>query len=98
MPRKTLVLTLSSILTAVLLFHFAIVFIYLSPDNPVRDRYWDWIERYMTPLFTQNWNLFAPNPVNRHENLPIRFEYKDAKGGTKQSEWMEISRPIVQAL
>lgn len=98
MPRKSLVLTLSSLLTVALLFHFGVIFLYLSPDNPVRTKYWDWIDSYMTPFFNQNWNLFAPNPVNRHENLQIRFQYMDENGRTQKTSWMEISRPIVLAV
>ncbi|SHE68460.1 hypothetical protein SAMN05444392_102369 [Seinonella peptonophila] len=98
MFRKKFIIGLSTALSIILFIHFAITFIYLSPDNSFRTKHWNVMNEYMSPFFTQNWNLFAPNPVNRHESLQVRLRYTDANGYTKTSPWLEVSKPIIQDL
>lgn len=96
--HKKIVLSTSAILTIIIVIHFAFTFIYLSPANSFRYKHWNQIESYMSPLFTQNWKLFAPNPVNRHENIQVRFKYTNPQGKTVHSDWKAITLPIVKAL
>lgn len=98
MSRKIFIFTTSTILSLVLLVHFAFTFIYLSPPNPFRAKYWDTIYAYMNPYFTQNWKLFAPKPANQHLNLDIRVQFVDASGKVKQTKWQSITQPVVQEL
>lgn len=81
------------LLSSALLFHFFVLFWYLAPDNPISHQFKYYISRYVNPLFTQTWNLFAPNPINTDQFINLRFiEYRD--GAVSTSPYLDISSPI----
>lgn len=47
-------------------------FLYLAPANPVKLRHARVIYGIEQPLFSQNWHLFAPNPIKTNFVLAIR--------------------------
>lgn len=96
--QKKWIVILSCLLSIILIGHFGMTFLYLSPNNPFRDKHWSKISAYISPYFSQNWYLFAPNPVNQHQNLQIRLKYKNHEGKTVQTKWREISKPMIQKL
>ena len=76
--------------------HFLIVSLGLFPDNPVSHQYKLERAAYMEPLFSQNWSLFAPNPINSNMNVLYRFEaYRG--GEMERSEWVDAMTPLVEA-
>lgn len=52
--------------------HLAATFFYNAPTNPVSQRYSKQIEWWIDPLFTQNWRLFAPNPISENVTVQAR--------------------------
>lgn len=44
---------------------------------------------YLNPFFTQNWRLFAPNPISEDQTLWFQGEYVDAAGRTTSTEWFD---------
>lgn len=98
MGRKRLVIFFSIILSLLLIGHFSVTFLYLSPKNPIKDKHHEKIGKYMSPYFSQNWYLFAPNPVNQHQNLEIRLRYKNEQGKIVQTQWKDISKPMVEKI
>ena len=46
------------------------------------------VTSYLNPFFTQNWRLFAPNPISSDRSLWFRGEYVDASGDTKTTTWL----------
>ena len=54
---------------AVVLVHLTATFLYNAPANPVSQRYQTSVNWWMEPLFRQNWQLFAPNPIS--ENIEV---------------------------
>lgn len=77
----------------VLLAHFFMLFWYLSPDNPISHQYKYYIYKYVNPLFTQSWNLFAPNPVNSDQIITIRFiEYSGHNANI--TPYLDLTTPI----
>jgi hypothetical protein len=96
--KNWLVLSLSGLLSLLLLGHFAMTFLYLSPSNPFRYKHWAHIQNYMSPYFSQNWYLFAPNPVNQHQNLQIRIKLLTPEGKTVQTKWKDLSTPMIRKL
>ncbi|SEM90799.1 DUF5819 family protein [Lihuaxuella thermophila] len=98
MLRKKLILVVCSLLGLFLCFHFAMVAVHLSPRNPFKERISAAINGYMNPVFKQGWYLFAPNPVNRHESLQIKARYTDAAGRPRETDWLDISKPMVREI
>lgn len=98
MLRKRVVSIVSLFLIILLAGHFAITFLYLSPNNPIRSKHWNNIYAYMYPYFSQNWYLFAPNPVNQNQNLEIKLKYIDKNGESKETHWIDITKPMIDKL
>lgn len=77
--------------------HFLLTILYLAPDNLLKRRFSEPLQRYMDPLFAQNWQLFAPNPISQHRSLVIKAKYRDPRTGEiRESPWMDITRPHVR--
>ena len=68
----------------IMLFHASMTVLYNSPINPIKVKLGFIIDNYMNPLFSQNWNLFAPNPVSTNMDIVTRGGYKDSNGNEKQ--------------
>lgn len=98
MLRKRIVSILSLCLAILLAGHFGITFLYLTPNNPLRTKHWDKIYAYMYPYFSQNWYLFAPNPVNQHQNLEIKLKYITKEGKEIETKWTDITKPMLTKL
>lgn len=78
-------------------FHFLLTLLYLAPDNLLKRRFSEPLYRYMDPLFAQNWQLFAPNPVSQHRSLVVKAKIRDPKTGQiRETPWRDITRPQVQ--
>lgn len=92
MGKKVNVIMIT-VLSLFTLFHFSIIVLHTGPLNPVYTKYRIPVENYISPLFTQNWNLFAPDPVEETQNILI--QYRTASNET--SEWFNISKPLLEA-
>src|SRR5690606_41803260 len=74
--------------------HFLLTILYLAPDNLLKRRFSEPLQRYMDPLFAQNWQLFAPDPIAQHRSLVIKAKYGDpATAAIRKTPWMDITRP-----
>lgn len=49
------------------------------------------VTSYLSPYFTQNWRLFAPNPISSDRTFWVRGEYVDSEGETRQTDWFDWS-------
>ncbi|TGE27422.1 DUF5819 family protein [Hymenobacter metallicola] len=75
--------------------HFLIVAFSLLPDNPIKHQFKREIAEHMFPIFQQNWNLFAPNPVS--SNWTVMYQYKVyAQGRVHTTEWQDAVTPLLQ--
>lgn len=98
MIRKYSSSLLIVLMTCIFIFHFAITLFYNFPLNPISNQYNLQIQNYMNPLFTQNWKLFAPNPVSANNMLYIRGNYTDEYGEIKQTNWIDATTPFNMAV
>ena len=78
--------TLTVVLVAAL--HLAATFLYNAPANPVSQRYAGPVNRWMEPLFSQNWRLFAPNPISENIEIDARASL-DPDG--RLTGWVNLS-------
>lgn len=98
MLQKRLIIALSFGLVILLIIHFGMTILYLTPENPLRTKHWNIIYAYMFPYFSQNWYLFAPNPVNQHQNLEIKVKYKAKNGEILETKWIDTTKPLLKKL
>ncbi|MDJ0367126.1 DUF5819 family protein [Hymenobacter sp. H14-R3] len=76
--------------------HFLVIAFSLLPDNPIKHQYKYEMARYTTPLFQQNWNLFAPNPVS--SNWTVKYQYQVYRHGQLYTtSWLDVVTPLVYA-
>ena len=44
---------------------------------------------YLSPYFTQNWRLFAPNPISDDRSVLFQAAYVDADGNPARTAWVD---------
>lgn len=87
-PRVSLRLLFVGVATLVALVQLCAVTLAAIPPN----RYSDAVAphtNYLNPYFTQNWRLFAPNPVAEDRSVLFQGSYVAADGTTKQTAWID---------
>jgi Family of unknown function (DUF5819) len=81
------------LLYVLLFIHFSIVGLSLLPNNPISHVHKSQIRSYVDPFFTQNWNLFAPNPIASNQTLLIEFTTHYKKDSVT-SKWLDIKDAV----
>jgi len=73
-PKNKTIFTLAAL--GFLIIHFTATFFYVAPPSWTGERFKNYSNYYMLPLFHQSWSLFAPSPpmVNKKVNLKIMDE------------------------
>lgn len=71
--------------------HFAVTAIYLTPLNPVKLKLSPLLQAWINPLFSQNWHLFAPDPLSSNHSLVTK-----CKSGTTTSDWIDVTRAVLK--
>jgi hypothetical protein len=88
---RTLPVWFAAVLCAIVLgTYFGATFLYLTPPNPVKARHLETILSIEHPLFSQNWHLFAPNPVRNNVLLAGR-----CRAGHQPTPWNDLTTPFV---
>lgn len=94
---KITVTIFPALLILVLTFHFLMTLAYLTPLNPMKLYFQHVNLAYMQPFFSQNWQLFAPNPVHDTRVLMVSCRIRDTDGKMITTEWSDISTPLREA-
>jgi hypothetical protein len=68
------------------------------PENAIAIDLRHHVKSYVQPLFTQNWNLFAPTPVSSDVTVVARVKECTAPGACKLSPWFSISTPLLESV
>ena len=84
------------IIASALFIHFGILAIYHLPNNPIKHQFKYNIISYMNPFFSQEWKLFAPNPISA--NLSLDYKFKIFKKGkiVNESGWLDSQVAMVE--
>ncbi|WP_285777838.1 DUF5819 family protein [Microtetraspora sp. NBRC 13810] len=76
-----------------LVFHFVAVFLFVAPRNAISAMSAPVVEGYINPYFRQNWELFAPDPVDYNSRVLVRAKVRDSGGAERQTGWLDITAP-----
>ena len=72
-------------------WHLAAVFLSVAPPNTLSRRYQAQINAYVYPEFEQNWELFAPNPLQDNIAVEVRVRTLAPGGARPQSGWIDLT-------
>jgi len=88
MTRK---LAVAAVVAAVFAIHVVFTAAYLMPQNPMSRHYLPLVSRYMDPLFSQRWLLFAPEPATNSLKLWTRYQC-----GGRWTGWRDPAAPLME--
>ncbi|MET8861741.1 DUF5819 family protein [Nonomuraea sp. NPDC004580] len=91
--RQKVIVAWCAICALLLSFHFIATFLYLAPSNPISEQSASILNGYIKPYFHQNWELFAPDPVDYNTRVLVRAKARDSTGIEKTTDWTDISKP-----
>lgn len=91
---RGLVALVALLVAGVVATHLFATFLYNSPPNPVSQRYAAPLRTWMTPLFAQNWQLFAPDPLSEQIDVQARAS---ETGSGRLTAWRDLSSVDEQA-
>ncbi|KRV47342.1 hypothetical protein AQ490_07715 [Wenjunlia vitaminophila] len=98
-PWAVGVLTFTAIvLVGAMLVHLAMLFLSVAPPNALSKQYRDRINTYVQPEFSQNWQLFAPNPAQLNQAVGARVRTQGADGTVHTSDWINITAKDIEAI
>lgn len=87
-----LVLTLAAaVLLAAAAWHLGTVFLSIAPSNTASQRYSAQVNAHVYPEFEQNWQLFAPNPLQDNIAVEARVQTLAPDGSRPQSGWTNLT-------
>ncbi|WP_027419308.1 DUF5819 family protein [Crocinitomix catalasitica] len=72
------------------IFHFVCIIIYAFPPNIIPEKVQGMAAHYVSPVFDQKWNMFAPAPVIQ-STIEVKYYFKNGDS----SIWI---RPALNAL
>lgn len=85
---RTLVAVTVALVGALAAWHLTATFLYNAPRNPVLQTLNRPVHAWMNPVFQQNWQLFAPNPIS--ENIDVQARASVSATGA-QTAWYDLS-------
>jgi hypothetical protein len=72
-------------------YHLGTVFLSVAPSNPVSERYQDRISGHVLPEFEQNWQLFAPDPLQADISVEARVQTLSPGGARTDYGWIDLT-------
>lgn len=72
--------------------------LYVAPINPVGIDLAPAVSAYMLPLFQQNRQLFAPEPVSSERGILVRALVRNDDGSETVTEFYDLTSPTIQTI
>ncbi|WP_052434094.1 DUF5819 family protein [Streptacidiphilus melanogenes] len=79
-------------------YHLGTVFLSIAPSNPISQHNATTVNAHVMPEFEQNWQLFAPNPLQQNIAVQARVQTLDPDGGRTESPWIDLTAQDVAAI
>ena len=90
------IIVVAPVLLGLLMFHFVMVGLYVCPPNPVSLTARPWVHAYISPYFTQRWQLFAPEPGGINEYVHVRCHLVEGDQ-PRITPWVDVTTPLLRA-
>jgi hypothetical protein len=90
-PSLLVLCTAAAVLLAATAWHLGTVFLSIAPSNPASQRYTSQVNAHVYPEFEQNWQLFAPNPLQENIAVEARVQTLTPAGGRPDSGWINLT-------
>ncbi|SHH99180.1 hypothetical protein SAMN05421807_1274 [Virgibacillus chiguensis] len=91
--RKICLLTIA-LLTITFVIHYSLILMHAAPTNPISAKYNNLSSTYTSTIFSQNWHLFAPDPINR--NVHIYIQVTDDTSKDTNNHWIDMTRHFIK--
>ena len=91
LPSLLVLTTAAAVLLAATAWHLGTVFLSIAPSNPASQRYSAQVQAHVLPEFEQNWQLFAPNPLQQNIAVQARVQTLTADGDRPTSGWIDLT-------
>ncbi|MFE0189545.1 DUF5819 family protein [Streptomyces sp. NPDC059008] len=88
---RIVIMTAIGGLTLGVTLHLLLVFLYVAPSNAITKEYDRVIKGYVYPEFDQNWQLFAPNPLQSNIAVHARAEVAFPDGSRRWTGWLAMT-------
>lgn len=89
----TIVKIVKGLTLAWFVVHFLLTVLYVSPLNPLKLGLYPLLEATIGTYFIQNWNLFAPNPVQ--DDMILLVQPRNMEDSVLMTnEWYNLSSPF----
>jgi hypothetical protein len=97
--RNTLMVGLRSVPLVWLAMYTIFAFLWVWPDNPIRDATYPILKATIGTYFDQNWDIFAPNPMSNNYSLlvlPLAASQTNGQGTPTplEGQWIDVSTPL----
>lgn len=79
------------VLAGAVAWHLGSVFLSIAPSTPVSRAYQNAVAAHVYPEFEQNWQLFAPNPLQENIGVQARVETLAPDGSRTDSGWIDLT-------
>jgi hypothetical protein len=71
--------------------HLLMIFLSVAPPNTVSKQHSTAVDSWVYPEFEQNWELFAPNPLQQNIAVQVRAEVRMRDGSLRTTGWTDLS-------
>jgi hypothetical protein len=79
--------------------HFALAQLSSMPISPLKLQLANVLTHYVDPYFTQRWNFFAPQPLDRDVALLARARYRNVTSGQLVTgPWINVTESLIEPL
>ena len=78
--------------------HTIMTVLHVAPINPISLDLAPAISAYTLPFFQQNWQLFAPEPINQEHGMLVRALQEDHHGKPLTTEYYDFTSPIIESI
>ncbi len=98
-PRNPLRTTLVVALVFLAGVQLVMVTVAAIPPGSVTDGTRPFAADYLRPYFSQNWRLFAPNPVDEDRVIRFQGSYLDSEGASRRTpwvDWTEVEQDLIR--
>ncbi|WP_371476750.1 DUF5819 family protein [Kitasatospora sp. NBC_00315] len=86
------------VVVGAVLYHLGAVFLFLAPPNELSLKYQQEINAHIYPEFDQNWQLFAPNPLQADIHVQVRVQTLDSGGARAEPDWADLTASDLAAV